>query len=126
QKLETADMLLLVHTLSKEELFSLSPRQQHIILLAHHARHGPLDSLLRVLNDSSSKSTESVAAASSSINNNIASLINETYKGFPILFQPLIDCESGWLSRLNALITAGADAEVKYEPWNCSALHMLL
>jgi hypothetical protein len=52
-------------------------------------------------------------------------LLDAPHQGFPILFQPLIECHAGWLARLGVLLRAGADAATVYAPWNCSALHML-
>jgi hypothetical protein len=107
-KLDGADLLLVAKSLAERGILRLPLSQQRLLAIVHYARHsGPLSHLREALRGSES-------------------LVNGSHNGFPILFQPLIELRSGWLERLRLLLQAGAEADVVYAPWNCSALHMLV
>jgi hypothetical protein len=135
RKLEAADLLMVLHTMSTGNVFSMDARQLQQLKLVHLARHGPaaeLESALCVrTSDAGQQLTGSSAAAAAAAASpsyplgQARELIRGSYQGFPMLFQPLIACHCGWLNRLSVLLRAGADASVTYEPWSCSALHML-
>ena len=121
-KLETADLLMVVHTLGIGNVLAIHANQLQQLKLVHLARHGPVDELKSMLSAQQQQEGSSVAAASPQT---VCDLLDGVYQGFPLLFQPLIECHSGWLDRLTVLLRAGADATAVYEPWNCSAMHML-
>jgi len=124
-KLETADLLMVVHTLGTGNVFAINANQLQQLKLVHLTRHGPVDelkSMVRKLTAQQQQEGSSAAAASPQA---VCDLLDGLYQGFPLLFQPLIECHSGWLDCLTVLLRAGADATAVYEPWNCSAMHML-
>jgi hypothetical protein len=128
-KLEAADLLMVVHTLGAVSVFSIDAQQLQQLQLVHLARHGPLtelESLLRTLGArrQHQQQTEGSSAAAPPPQA-VCDMLDSLHQGFPILYQPLIECHAGWLDRLSVLLRAGADAATVYEPWNCSALHML-
>ena len=84
--------------------------QEHLELI-HYARHGPQASLESLLHG---------------IGTDDLDILHREHNGFPLLFQPLIECTEGWTSRLKALLAAGVDVSALYRPWNCSAFHMLV
>jgi hypothetical protein len=129
-KLETADLLMVVHTLGTGNVLSIDGQQLQQLKLVHLARHGPvteLEFMLRVLGTSQQKQQQegSSAAAAPPQAQQVCDLLDGLHQGFPILFQPLIECHTGWLYRLRVLLRAGADAAAVYQPWSSSALHML-
>lgn len=149
-KLEAADLLMVVHTLGAGQgyVLALDAPQLRQLQLVHYARHGPTDQLQMVLylfsarpGEQSRVSIGNHAAAASpgpglalQDPDQVLSLRrptrqhlvnNSAYHAFPLLFQPLLGCHVGWLDRLEILLHAGADAATVYEPWRCSALHML-
>jgi hypothetical protein len=79
--------------------------------IVHFSRHGPPTRLKEELNSLDEQRR--------------LILVNNHHNTFPILFQPLIEPECGWLGRLRVLLEAGARGDVVYEPWHCSVLHML-
>ena len=115
KKLDRADLLLVALTLAQANVCLLSLRQQQILEVVHLARHGPCN----VLQMHMDQQPRDVVAEGS------VSLVNETHHGFPLLFQPLLECEPGWLERLAVLLEAGGNASTTYTVWNSSALHML-
>lgn len=110
-KLDTANCLRVAVVLAQHGVLPLSAKEQIFLTAIHLSRHGPLKQLTRLFDQSQEGELPS---------------INDRHNGFPLLFQPLIELESGWLQRLRVLLEAGADASALYQPWNCSALHMLL
>jgi len=122
-KLQTADLLMVVHTLGSGNVFSIDTQQLQLIKLAHLARHGPVAELESLLLEARHEGSSASAAAA--VPRPTCHLVSSLYCGFPMLFQPLIDCRAGWLKRVSVLLRAGADATAVYPPWNCSALHML-
>ena len=121
-KLETADPLMVVHTLGTGNVFAIDADQLEQLQLVHLARHGPVAELKAMLRQQSQQEGRSAAAAQPQA---VCDMLDSLYHGFPLLFQPLIECHSGWLDRLGVLLRAGADATAVYEPWTCSAMHML-
>ena len=90
----------------------ISGDRPHVWRIAHFARHGSLQELCAALSNVDNAPSRSA-------------IVNSTIDGCPMLFQPLLECLPGWTDRLRVLVDAGADAGVVYQPWNCSALHML-
>lgn len=121
-KLETADLLMVVHTLGTNNVLSIDPQQLHQLKLVHLTRHGPVAEMESALLDAGRMEEGGSFAAAQRL---VRDFINSSHQGFPILFQPLIECHAGWLDRLGVLLRAGADAATVYQPWNCSAMHML-
>lgn len=122
-KLETADLLMVVHTLGAGNVLSIDAQQLQQLKLVHLARHGPvteLESMLRMLGSPQQEGSSAATHAQ-----RVCDLLDTLHQGFPILFQPLIECHAGWLDRLHVLLRAGADAAAVYKPWSSSALHML-
>jgi len=124
-KLEAADLLMVVHTLGAGNVLAIDAQQLQQLKLVHLARHGPvheLEAMLRMRGAGCVQGEGAFAVAQKQVRD----LVNSTYQGFPLLFQPLIECHKGWLDRLAVLLRAGADAATIYQPWSCSALHMLV
>jgi len=121
-KLETADLLMVVHTLGTGNMFAIDTDQLQQLRLVHLARHGPVAELESMVRQQSQQEGRSAAAAQPQA---VCDMLDSLHHGFPLLFQPLIECHSGWVDRLGVLLRAGADAAVVYEPWTCSAMHML-
>jgi hypothetical protein len=126
-KLEAADLLMVVHTLGTGNVLAIDADQLQQLELVHLARHGPVAKLASMLGSWRQQQQEgsSAAAAAASQVQAVCDMLDGLHQEFPILFQPLIECHSGWLDRLGVLLRAGADAAAVYEPWNCSAMHML-
>jgi ankyrin repeat protein len=125
-KLETADLLMVVHTLGTGNVLSINAEQLQQLKLVHLARHGPVSELESVLRIPEARQQHEGSSAAAAADPLLArKLVNASYQGFPILFQPLIECHKGWLERLEFLLRAGANAATVYEPWNSTALHML-
>jgi len=125
-KLEAADLLMVVHTLGTGNVLSIDAQQLQQLKLVHLVRHGPvseLECVLRMFDTGTGRVQEGGSTVTQQ--QLVHDLVNSTYQGFPILFQPLIECHKGWLDRLAVLLRAGADAATVYQPWSCSALHML-
>ncbi len=118
RQLDSADLLLVVVELGRGGVIPVSVERQTFLTAVHLARQGPPKELEDLLDQSAGSRDEGVSQPSA--------LINYSHNGFPLLFQPLIELHPGWLSRLRALLAAGANASVIYRPWNCSALQMLL
>ncbi len=118
-KLIRHDMLLVAATLAQGNMLTDTATNQRILKVAHYARHGPLDALQKELAFNSTTQPEPAHRQL------IKTIVTATVDGCPMLFQPLLECLPGWVSRLAALLDAGADASVIYHPWNASALHML-
>lgn len=114
KKLDCADLLLVALALAKSNVCLVTVRQQQVLEVVHLARHGPCNALKMLLDQQPRVASEGSV-----------SLVNEMHHGFPVLFQPLLACQLGWLDRLTVLLEAGANAGMTYATWNCSALHML-
>jgi len=117
-KLEAADLLMVVHTLGTGNVLSIDAQQLQQLKLVHLARHGSvheLESMLPMLDAGRMQEGGSAAAAQRLVHD----LVNSSYQGFPIQYR------ARWLGRLAVLLRAGADAATVYQPWSCSALHML-